>query len=252
MSKHRVARRIVFPLVASTLIGAAHVAAAGPPGHENVIVVLRGGATSSDGSVRAHAVRHDLSPTRSYSRVIKGYAATVTPEQRKALVADADVAFVEVDRPIQPSGAPVPLSWGLDRIDQRRLPLDGRFTPPGTGAGVRMYIVDSGINLQHVDFRRRMEPGFDGIDGELPADDCFGHGTHVAGIAGGAQYGVARLARIVPVRVLDCDGVGTVSGLIEAIEWIAADHAAGETAVAKSILQELGQHLRQLYHQVLC
>ena len=126
--------------------------------------------------------------------------------------------------------------WGLDRIDQRALPLSSSFTSPSDGSGVNVYIVDTGIDASHREFGGRVASGFDAVSGSDGRTDCNGHGTHVAGTAGAATYGVAKSVRLVPVRVLGCDGSGTYSGVIAGLDWIAKNLSAGEKAVANMSL----------------
>jgi hypothetical protein len=128
-----------------------------------------------------------------------------------------------------------PATWGLDRIDQANLPLNNTYNRNASGAGVTVYIIDSGIRTTHTEFGGRAVSGYDAIDGG-PADDCNGHGTHVAGTVGGTFYGVAKKAKLVAVRVLGCTGGGTVSGGIAGVDWVTADHAAGAPAVANMSL----------------
>lgn len=137
-----------------------------------------------------------------------------------AVAAAADVAFAAA------ANATACPSWGLDRINQRKLPLDGKCAHRRTGADVRIYVVDSGVNEEHDEFRGRLVPGADFVDdGRGYGEDCQGHGTHTAGIALGARYGVAPGASLVPVRVLDCDGNGNTSRVLAALAWIAEAHA---------------------------
>lgn len=112
-----------------------------------------------------------------------------------------------------------PPNWGLDRIDQRDLPLDSSYTYHRTGLNVRAYLVDTGIRFSHTDFRGRATSGFDAIDGGT-ADDCHGHGTHVAGIAGGGFHGAAKQVELVVVRVLDCAGAGSTSSVTAGVHWV--------------------------------
>jgi subtilisin family serine protease len=125
--------------------------------------------------------------------------------------------------------------WGLDRIDQRALPLSTTYTYTNTGAGVTAYVIDTGIRLSHQDFGGRAASGFDAVDGGS-ADDCNGHGTHVSSSLGGDTYGVAKGTELVAVRVLDCFGDGTLSGAIAGVDWVVADHEPGQPAVANMSL----------------
>lgn len=134
-------------------------------------------------------------------------------------------------------------SWGQDRIDQRALPLDGRIIAPLDGGGVAAYIIDTGVQADHVDFGGRVQSGFDAVHAANPADpavnpatDCNGHGTHVAGTVGGATFGVAPAVSIIPVRVLSCAGSGSTSGVIAGIDWATSNHQAGVPAVANMSL----------------
>ena len=127
------------------------------------------------------------------------------------------------------------LSWGLDRIDQRSLPLSNSYSYNGAGAGVTAYIVDSGIRADHVDFGGRVRSGFTTVFDGFGTDDCggggTGHGTHVAGIVGGQTFGVAKSVSLVAVRVLDCGGSTSTSEFVNALDWVIADHPAGAPAV---------------------
>jgi subtilisin family serine protease len=126
-----------------------------------------------------------------------------------------------------------PPSYGLDRIDQRNRPLDSSYTYATTATAVHAYIIDTGIRTTHGDFGGRATSGFDAIDGGA-ADDCNGHGTHVAGTVGGAAHGVAKGVRLVAVRVLNCEGSGTTAQVVAGIDWVTAN--AVEPAVANMSL----------------
>ena len=170
--------------------------------------------------------RHAGQLRYEYSRVIRGFSATLPPQAIEALSRNESVQRIELDRVVEVTEAPVvsTIPWGLDRVDQSKLPLDGRFSNSGTGAGVHAYIVDTGIRPSHVEFGSRVSTGFSTIDDGHGFNDCHGHGTHVAGILAGATSGIARAVTIHPVRVFDCvGGGGTISSLVAGLDWVAAN-----------------------------
>lgn len=167
---------------------------------------------------RTLAREYGIEPDFVYTHVLTGFAGSISEAAPSQLMADRRVARVEPDRPVFATQTG---SWGLDRIDQRQLPLDGQFNVQGTGLGVSAYIVDTGIRFDHDEFGGRAVQGVDVIGDGRNGSDCNGHGTHVAGTVGGRTYGVAREVSLVSARVLDCNGSGLMSGVIEALDWIA-------------------------------
>jgi subtilisin family serine protease len=160
---------------------------------------------------------------------------SISATQARRLAADPAVALVEQDQTVTVSGVQSPTpSWGLDRIDQRNLPLNNSYTYPNTASNVHAYIIDTGILTTHTDFGGRASVGTDTVGDGRNGIDCNGHGTHVSGTVGGAKYGVAKAVRLVAVRVLDCNGSGTYSGVIAGIDWVTA-HAV-KPAVANMSL----------------
>ena len=153
-----------------------------------------------------------------YEKGIKGLALEMTEAEAQKMAKDPRVDFVEEDAEISASQVP----WGLDRMDQRYLPLNGSFSPGRTGRGVRVYVIDSGIS-PHLDFGWRLASGYSAIVDDQGTRDCNGHGTHVAGIIGGYTYGVADGVTLVPVRVLDCKGKGSISVLLDGLQWVMID-----------------------------
>lgn len=160
----------------------------------------------------------------SYEAALLGFAVRVSEAGAKKLAADPRVEFVEEDSHVQPFGVQAPAPWGLDRIDQRQRPLDGRASYHTTGAGVHAYVIDTGIRLTHQEFAGRMGAGFDAVTVGGNGNDCNGHGTAVAGALGGTTYGVAKGAILHPVRVLDCGGSGTTANVIAGVDWVTSNH----------------------------
>jgi len=171
-----------------------------------------------------------------YDKALKGFSANLSEKAALAIANDPRVKYVEEDGIISIDTTQSGATWGIDRIDQRDLPLSGTYTYNTTASNVKAYIIDTGINTSHVDFGGRAISGYDAVDGSLPAADCNGHGTHVSGTVGGATYGVAKGVTLVAVRVLNCSGSGTNSGVIAGVNWVASDHAAGAPAVANMSL----------------
>ncbi|MBT2414132.1 S8 family peptidase [Streptomyces sp. ISL-12] len=200
------------------------VLGAGAPGSVSgsYLVTLKGEvrAASADGQEIAGAYGARISHT--YGTVLNGYAVTADARQARRLAADARVASVVQDTRVVVDGTQRnPPSWGLDRVDQRSLPLDRRYTAPGSGGkGVTVYVIDTGVRTSHRDFGGRASSGRDFVDRDRTAQDGNGHGTHVAATAAGSAYGVAKKARVVAVRVLDDQGAGTTARVIAGIDWV--------------------------------
>jgi len=172
----------------------------------------------------------------AYKHSIKGFAAELSESEAMKIAADPRVKYVEEDGIVSIDATQTGATWGLDRIDQRDLPLSTTYTYNFTASGVKAYIIDTGILTTHTQFGGRAIHGRDAVNNDNDATDCHGHGTHVAGTVGGSTYGVAKSVTLVAVRVLDCSGNGTDAGVIAGIDWVTADHAAGAPAVANMSL----------------
>ncbi|MBM7772216.1 subtilisin family serine protease [Actinokineospora baliensis] len=165
------------------------------------------------------ATRYGASVRTTWRYALRGFAAGMTAAQARKLAADPAVASVEQDAVVRATGTqPNPPSWGLDRIDQRNLPLNQNYNYDSTGAGVTAYIIDTGIRISHRTFGTRATWGTNTVD--TNNTDCHGHGTHVAGTVGGTEYGVAKDVKLVAVKVLNCAGSGSNTGVVSGVDWV--------------------------------
>jgi serine protease len=190
--------------------------AVGSPLADRYIVLVEDAPGVQASSIAAAA---GLVPDFVYRRALTGFAAPMTPAQAMAMRDRPGVVLVEPDQivSITATQSPVP-SWGLDRIDERNLPLDDSYTYAVNGSGVRLYGLDTGIRTTHVDFTGRTAAGFSVYSGGTA--DCNGHGTHTASTAAGTTWGVAKGMTVIPVRVLNCSGFGSLAGVIAGVDWI--------------------------------
>ena len=177
---------------------------------------------------------HGGAVTSVYQYALKGFAVRLSAEQADVLANDPRVDYVEPDQVFEHVATQSPATWGLDRVDQRDLPLNNTYTYNQTGQGVQAYIIDTGIRASHQQFAGRIGNGFTAVNDGNGTNDCHGHGTHVAGTTGGTTYGVAKQVTLHAVRVLSCSGSGSTSGVIAGVDWVTQNH--GTPAVANMSL----------------
>lgn len=157
-----------------------------------------------------------------YRSALLGFAATIPSQALEGVRRNPNVEFVEADGVATISGSPQlnPPSWGLDRVDERDLPMDAAYAYQNSGQNVEAYILDTGIRYTHQEYAGRAFSGWDFVDNDADAQDCHGHGTHVAGTVGGTTVGLAKQVKLIGVRVLNCSGSGSYSGIVAAVDWV--------------------------------
>lgn len=229
--------------VAGTLSLEAGIRRAADPIEGQYIVVLRDGVVKGAQGALADrrptlpevasqmAADHSGSTGRQFGHALTGFTLRADRADVEQLARDARVAYVVEDGWVQASGEQAAPSWGLDRIDQRPAALDGAYTFHSDGNLVDVYVIDSGIRSSHYEFEGRVDlaASFTTVDDGNGTEDCYGHGTHVAGIIASATYGVAKQATLHPVRVLDCTGRGASSEVIAGIDWVTSRYATTTT-----------------------
>jgi hypothetical protein len=201
-----------------------------------IVVMDRRTSRDDRAATQRQAVSHGGRVSVEYGAALTGFAAALPDAAVEALRHNPHVAYLEADAEVQASDTQSGASWGLDRIDQRFLPLNGIYRYDETGAGVTAYIIDTGIRRSHTQFGGRVAGGFTAIRDGRGTGDCNGHGTHVAGTVGSKRYGVAKAVALRPVRVLNCRGNGTLAGIVAGIDWVTSHHTSGVPAVANMSL----------------
>ena len=201
------------------------------------IVVLEDWSTGARGdNSNARAVATELSIVyggkidRIYKHALNGYSVEMSAKEAEILSKDNRIKYVEEDGEVFANTTQTGATWGLDRIDQRDLPMDGNYNYTPTGSGVNAYIIDTGIRTTHTQFGGRASVGFDAVGDGQNGQDCNGHGTHVAGTVGSSTYGVAKGVSLFAVRVLNCQGSGTNAGVIAGVDWVTQNHTGPSVA----------------------
>ena len=182
------------------------------------IVVFRDDVDDAPGLSQRMSNEHAATRLHTYTGVLKGFAARMSPQAAEALTRNPNVAYVEQDQEVSLAATQSGATWGIDRIDQRNRPLSGTYTYTTTASNVYVYIIDTGILTSHSQFGGRAANVYDAFGGS--GTDCNGHGTHVASTVGGSTYGIAKAVRLRGVRVLNCSGSGSWSGIIAGMDWV--------------------------------
>jgi subtilisin family serine protease len=185
-------------------------------------VVFRDGVPDVPGLARRLAAAHGGKHRFTYQHVLQGFAVELPPGVARVLERVPEVALVEPDRVMYADATQTNPTWGIDRIDERALPLSASYTYTATGSGVRVYIIDTGLQSNHPQFGGRASNVYDAFGGS--GNDCHGHGTHVGGTVASQTYGVAKGALLRGVRVLNCSGSGSTSGIIAGLDWVRVNH----------------------------
>lgn len=218
-------------LAAAVPSGAGEIRAVRNPIPGSYIVVLKSDAVRSQAEALSDrplvsdvaqelAWAHGGALTFVYQHALKGFGVRLTQDQAKALADDSRVAYVEPNQVFRIVGSQSPATWGIDRVDQRDLPLNNTYNYNQTGQGVHAYVIDTGVRGSHQEFTGRMGNGFTSVSDGQGTNDCHGHGTHVSGTVGGTTYGLAKQVTIHPVRVLNCQGSGTTEGVVAGVDWV--------------------------------
>ncbi len=198
---------------------------------DRYIVVFKDATTDTDGLIDELTRGNGSQVHFRYRHAIKGFCATIPSQALEGIRRNPNIDYIEADGPVSKWGVQAnPPSWGLDRIDQRNLPLNSSYTYNTDGTGVTVYIIDTGIRFDHQEFSGRASSGYDFIDNDTDASDCDGHGTHVAGTVGGTTVGVAKNVALKAVRVLNCTGSGSYSVVIAGVDWVKNYHTSPAVA----------------------
>ncbi|WP_189208560.1 S8 family peptidase [Actinokineospora fastidiosa] len=242
MRHDRKTRRVVVASVAAGACALAAVVAASPATAQEATGAIRAAENPVEGSyIVVFKDRNANAPTvnnkafdlakqyggqvkSTYTASIRGFAVRMDEAAAKRLAANPAVAYVEQDGYMSISDTQQNPTWGIDRVDQRDLPLSNSYTYGNDASSVNAYIIDTGVDESHPDFEGRVTHGRDFIDNDSDSSDCQGHGTHVAGTVGSKTYGVAKKVKLVAVRVLNCQGTGQWSQIIGGIDWVANNH----------------------------
>ncbi|KFE66052.1 S8 family serine peptidase [Hyalangium minutum] len=180
-------------------------------------------AQSVSATASTLAAAHGGKVVMTYGHALRGYWSKMTEAEAQALAADPRVKYVQENGFVSINATQLGATWGLDRVDQRDLPLNSNYVYNARGTGVHAYIIDTGVYQTHQEFTGRIGNGYDQVTPGGSATDCNGHGTHVAATVGGTTYGVAKNVTLHPVRVLDCQGSGTEAGVIAGVDWVTAN-----------------------------
>jgi len=192
-------------------------------------------AASVTDQVAAKADRYGGKVDYTYTSALRGFAGTMSAEAAGKLAADPAVAYVQQNRTVHLTTDQLnPPSWGQDRVDQRDLPLDSKYSYTNTASNVTAYVIDTGIRTTHSEFGGRATWGTN-TTGDGNNTDCNGHGTHVSGTIGGSTYGLAKGVHLVAVKVLDCGGSGSFAGVAAGIDWVTQNHASGPAVANMSL-----------------